>query len=224
MISTAACLFLITQGKLLTESIIGLLMSGGLLVYMIKEDEYYEWLKRFRRKKFNCRIESDHFYFPNGYYFRHGFLKRSKKLPFSKVQELRTNTHPVSALVNNNELIFLLGIESKDVLAHDQLSIKAKQRNDNWSLLCEEFLDTEFSEALQKTNIAKLEKAGISKEEQQAIKKRLKVRFLIRTMVTWEWVYYGQYDVLCELWPLTQKKYWWTMDVALRKNELQQVL
>ncbi len=98
--------------------------------------------------------------------------------------------------------------------------MKAKKRNDNWSLLCEEFLDTELSEAEQLANIETLEKAGIPKHEQLAIKKRLKFRFLITTMATWEWIYYGQYDVLSELWPLTQEKYWWTMDVALRKNEV----
>ena len=220
LISIASCLFFLVQGELLTESIIGLLMSGGLLLFMIKEDKYYEWLKRFRRKKFNCRIESDHFYFPNGYYFRPSSLKREKKLPYLKIQEIRINTHPVSALINNNELIFLLGIESEDILSNDKLSMKAKQRNDNWSLLCEEFLDTELSETERIANIQKLEESGIPKDEQFAIKKRLKFRFLIRTMATWEWIYYGQYDVLNELWPLTREKYWWTMDVALRKKEL----
>jgi hypothetical protein len=219
--SIVACVFLLVQGKLFIESIIGLLLSGGLLLFKIKEERYYEWLKRFRRKKFDCRIESDHFYFPNGYYFRPSSLKKEKRLPFSKIQEFRINTHPVSALINENELIFLLGIEAKDILLNDKLSIKAKRRNDNWCLLCEEFLDTELSETERIANIQKLEESGISKEEQIKIKKKLKFRFLIRTMATWEWVYYGQYDVLTELWPLTRKKYWWTMDVALRKNDLE---
>ena len=82
----------------------------------------------------------------------------------------------------------------------------------------------EIKSKLSEINIQKLEESGIPKYEQFAIKKRLKFRFLIRTMTTWEWIYYGQYDVLTELWPLTREKYWWTMDVALRKNELQQTL
>ena len=216
LVSIAACLFLIVQGKVLTESIIGLLACCIVLLYLFKEDEYYEWLSKFRKKKFNCRIESDHFYFPSGYYFRHSSLKRSKKLPFAKVQEIRINTYPISALINSNELIFLLGITSKDIDAIDKLVMKVKRRRDNWSLLCEEFLDTELSKTELQNNIETLEKAGIPKIEQSAIKKRLKNRFLLRTLITWEWGYYGQYHVLTELWPLTKEKYWWTMDIALR--------
>ncbi len=33
---------------------------------------------------------------------------------------------------------------------------------------------------------------------------------------TIEWVYYGQYDLLKQLTPMTEQKYWWTMEIALR--------
>lgn len=199
----------------------GFVLFGACSLMFIFQKRWDSWTDKIRRDRIesaNCQIKEDHFYFPKGYYFKHSSLGKSKKLPYTKIQEIRINTHPVSALTNNNELIFLRGLTSDDIESNGKLSMKLKRRVDLWSLLLEEFLDTEFSEAERRASVEALEKAGITETEQLAIRKKFKFRFMLRTMATWEWVYYGQYDVLTELWPLTSEKYWWTMDIALRKR------
>lgn len=214
-----ACFVPLYHGELIFESVAGLLTGCFTLYLSWKEDQYYEWIANRRKRQFFCRIRDDHFDFGKGYFFRHSTLYRTRKLDFSAVQEIRINTAPITALINDNELIFLWDIEQDDILSHPVLSEKAIKKTDNWSLLLDEFLDTEFPRSAKRYNRKKLVEAGISEEEQKAIQKRLKFRFLVRTMVSWEWVYYGHYEVLCELWPLTAKKYWWTMDIALRGND-----
>lgn len=41
---------------------------------------------------------------------------------------------------------------------------------------------------------------------------------LLRTYASWEWVYYGHYDVLNEFRPLNEREYWWTMEIALKRK------
>ncbi|MBN1250792.1 MAG: hypothetical protein JXR51_00825 [Bacteroidales bacterium] len=41
---------------------------------------------------------------------------------------------------------------------------------------------------------------------------------LLWTAVSWEWIYYGQYDVLKQIGYLNENKYWWTMDIALKNK------
>lgn len=90
---------------------------------------------------------------------------------------------------------------------------------DNWSLLCDEFLDTEFSETQKENVIQLLKENGIDKDEVYQIRKRISSRMLFRTFFSWEWIYYGQFDVLKQLWPMSYKKYWWTMEIALRNKK-----
>ena len=200
----------------------GLFVLIGCLLILLYEDQIYNWIQNKKRKKVegaHCRIEEDYFLFPSGYYFNHGYLKHRNKLPFAKVQEVRINTWPVSIKVNNNELIFLKGLET------DVIKTTAKEHNmaiaepqDNWDLLLEEFLDTEFSPAHKRATINSLINAGIPEAEINRIRRKFKFRMLLQTMFSLEWVYYGQFDVMQQIFPMTEKMYWWTMDIALRQK------
>lgn len=204
------------------DSIGGLILLGGGGIFFVFEKNVVNWIDKRRKKKIedsNCIIEDDYFYFPKGYYFKYGFLKDQKKLPFINVNEIRTNTFPISAKINGNEIVFLRGLKKTDLDNFmSKTDIPLVKPQDNWALICEEFLDTEFEEERKEITLILLEQSGIERIESRQIRKRLKIRMLLRTVAFWEWIYYGQYDVLIELWPLNEKKYWWTMDIALRNK------
>jgi len=186
-------------------------------VFHKRIDASLDHKRKNRANKRNCIIDNDHFFFPTGYYFKHGFLKNKNKLAFSCIDEFRVNTVPISAKINGNELIFLIGIKEEDLPALAQKeNIPIKSPQDNWSLLCENFLDTDSTKEEKASTIELLVNGGISEKEISSIRKRLSFRMLLRPYFSWEWIYYGQYDVLIELFPLNKYKYYWTMDVALR--------
>lgn len=197
-----------------------LIFFGGGGIMVLCEDKIDRVMRQ--REAGNCVVETDHFYFPKGYYFRYGYLKNRKKLDYALIDEIRLGTFMITAKINGNELIFLRGASEEDVVRFAaRYSIPACKRQDNWFLICDEFLDNEI-DALDRGRITRLLlQAGISLVEQKQIKKRVAFAMLVRTYFTWEWIYYGQYDVLLAMW-LTESKYWWAMDIALRgsgKNE-----
>lgn len=193
---------------------------GALVI--IFEQQMLDWATNRAQKKIqqgNCLLQTNSFYFPNGYYFNYGYLKDKKELPFYKITTIRTNTIPITAIVDNKEVIFLRGIKKEELVPlKEQTSLQFEEPLDNWTWLCEEFLDTELTPQEKQKIYQRLEENGIPQKEAKAIQKRLKFRMLMRTFATWEWIYYGQWDVLAELWPLNPEKYWWTMDIALRRQ------
>ena len=191
---------------------------GALALFF--EEAFPEWGQKQnqkRKERSNCILKDDHVFFPKGYYFRYGFMKGKRQLPYDLIEEIRVNTQPITAKVDGNELIFLKGLKREEVVSKaEQKNIPIKCPIDNWSLICDEFLDTEFTPEQQERTLSILEQNSISRAEVNKIRKRLRWRMLLRTYVSWEWVYYGQHDVLSELFPLTKKKYWWAMEIALR--------
>jgi len=222
LLLTSVCFYLlITKGPSST-AVGGLAFFGGGSLVFIFQDQWMNWMDKQKEKRIessNCQIQSAGFYFPKGYPFKQGLLKKQRELPFHKIKEIRINTFPPTAVTDGNEVIFLIGLkrEAIEKIAFEQ-QLKLIEPLDIWSLICDEFLDTEFSEEEKEKSMELLERHGISRAELSQIKKRIRTRMLLRTSVSWEWMYYGQYDVLHELWPLTEKKYWWTMDIALRNG------
>lgn len=197
----------------------GVIFFGGGSLLFIFQEKWNDLTSRYVQRKRNsryCVLQKDHFLFPKGYYFKHSSLKDSKTLPHSAISEIRVNTFPPTALINGNELIFLNGLTLKD-LNPIKSKIPFSKPQDNWSLLCEEFLDTELSEVAKNQNLLLLQESGFSATEIHKTQKKLEFRMLAKTYLTWEWMYYGQWDVLHELWPMSSKKYWWTMEIALRR-------
>ncbi|MBS1612898.1 MAG: hypothetical protein JST49_08770 [Bacteroidetes bacterium] len=169
-------------------------------------------------QRHNCTITAEGFLFPNGYPFQYGYMRKRKLLDYIYIDEIRISTYPPTAIVNENETIFLLGLTKEDIEANSEMLLAPITKpQDNWELICNEFLDTEFDEEFKKRDIERLTEAGIYEEEVQAIRSKIKAQMMFRTYATWDWVYYGQYHVLDSLRPLNKKKYWWTMDIALRQ-------
>lgn len=120
------------------------------------------------------------------------------------------------AKINGNEIIFLPGLQERDLdIIRSSSKIPVTRPTDIWELICEDVLDTSFSTEMEEETFDVLEKSGVDRTEVKQIRKRLRIRMLARAYATLEWQYYGQSEVLEDLWPLTEKKYWWSMDVAL---------
>lgn len=198
----------------------GILLFGGacmLILFEKRWSRYFNiWIVK-KRASIHCQIKKDHFYFPKGYYFKHSSLKKAKHLPFAIINEVRTNTHPPTVVIHSNEVIFLHGL-TKEHLPPLKNRIPFTQPQDHWALICHAFLDTEHSEESKQFYLNQLASSGISETEVRKTRKKIEVQMLIRTSVTWEWLYYGQWDVMHELWPMTKNKYWWTMELALRQK------
>ncbi len=203
----------------------GIVLFGGGFLMQVFNKQIDKRISDVQKKKHEasfCKIIDNDIHFPNGYYFKHGYLKNKNRLNHSEIDEIRTNTFPTTALINGNEIVFLITNNKKELMTYAKNNnIKINEPIDNWSLICEEFLDTEFDgDWKQKTN-RQLGKVGITKEELSKIRKKISARMLLWTAVSWEWMYYGQFDVLEQIGYLNDKKYWWTMEIALRnKNEL----
>lgn len=161
-------------------------------------------------------ISGDEILFPNGYYFKAASIYKSRTLSVRNINEIHTYTHPASCVVNNNEIIFLPKISCQDLLAFARTyNIPHPRRADIWELINTPFLDTEMDELEAHNVSASLIENGVSKDEITAIRKRIHLPMLALCYLTWEWVYMGHYDYLRSV-VLTPKKYWWSMEIALR--------
>ncbi len=221
LIYTIASIVLLIYTDFSLTLLAAALFFGICTLIFIFQDKINDRIAERHKKKMDaakCVIKDDHIYFPKGYEFNYGILKDKNKLPFDLIDEIRYNTFPISAKVNGNEIVFLKGILKGDLPLIQKANIPITQPQDNWELICEEFLDTEFDDEVEQRTLQLLEQSGISVEEVKKIRKKLESRMLAQTFITWEWVYYGQYDVLYAIQPLNETEYWWTMNIALREK------
>jgi hypothetical protein len=201
---------------------VGGLLFGLLFFFLsVYQKRIDKWSKRSiqqQKEDLACRFTAGGILFPRGYYFRHGYLKNKNLLPYTVIEELRLNTFPPCAKIEGNELIYFhgKGKEELEQLAQEK-GIPVRAPQDNWSLICEEYLDTELQEDEKLTINAKLTGVGITEEELGKIRSKIGWRMSLFTYLSWEWVYYGHYDVLTQLKPMSAKTYWWTMEIALRE-------
>ena len=213
---TAMSIYLIVARGPSWSNLLGAVLFGSATLVTFFKPEYDAWLNQ-RMADRLCRIEPDGFYFKHGYDFRYGAMARRKLLPYGKVQEIRLNTWPPTALVNGNELIFLTGLKREEVATvAEQHGIRTCEPLDIWELIGEEFLDTEFEEAEKRHTLQRISEAGVPEQEVFAIRKRLRWWMLPWGMYSMEWIYCGQYDMLRCLWPMRAKTYWWSMEISLR--------
>ena len=197
----------------------GVLFGTGILLATIFENRLDDWID-LKKENRNVKIKADHFYFPSGYRWQFGYMKKKRKLPFNDIDELWLNTFPPAALVNGNELIFLTGITLEDLQKAPQLAkVPTAEPFDTWMWLAEEFLDTEHEEDWQQQTLKKLAKQGFSSEEVVAIRKKIGFALGLAVLYSWEWMYLGHFNVLESRAPLSAKTYWWSMEIALRNNQ-----
>jgi hypothetical protein len=211
-------LFDISEKDFRDDNLIYLIIGSIGLLLVIFQEQVGKLLKH-RQEWNDCAITYAGFHYKYKYPYQYGFMRKRKLLPFSDVDEIRISTYPPTAIVNGNEVIFLFGVTKEQIEdAAEMMGVPITKPQDNWEHICNEFLDTEFDEEWKAQDFKLLNDAGMGNDEILAIRNKIQGRMMAHTYLSWEWVYYGQYDVLRQLWPMTEKKYWWTMEIALRNN------
>ena len=184
---------------------------------------YSVWFYRYSKKPkppskedLKVEFENNQIIFPKGYYYKYSNVRLNKILKVENINEINLNTSPPSFVLNENEVIFI-PYKLKDKLEEfgrtNQIPIE--NRFDIWSAINEPFLDTEFDDEYTNRNLKNLIKNGVPKEEVEQIRKKIRFTMLSSNSVVWEWINLSQFDYLNWTW-LTKKKYWWSMEIALR--------
>ena len=153
--------------------------------------------------------------FVNGYYFKPSPIYNSKKIYAVDINEICPDTFPVSAIINNNEVIFFsAGFRDKLIEFAEKHNIPTTSRLDIWWNITYPFLDTQFEPEDKIKFNTELNDAGFNNKEIKRIRYKIG-RVLWFNMFAWEWQYLGQYAYLS--WhSFSSKRYWWTMEIALR--------
>lgn len=115
----------------------------------------------------------------------------------SDIAELRMNRWPPEVVLHDGRIGFVSGVHRRDLESFGRLhGIPFVEREDVWSLICDEFLDTEFDENYQQATMRMLAENGVPDEEVEAIRRFVRWEMLFLTYMTWEWVHYGLFDLL----------------------------
>lgn len=153
--------------------------------------------------------------FPKGYYFKCSPIHKRKRINSEEISEVNLNTFPPTLVYQDKEVIF---IEHKYKADLEQFAIQNKillfERFDIWESINRPFLDTEFTKKDKIYTTKSLIENGVSKEEIVQIRKKIKSAMSLN-FYAWEWIYLGLFDYLSWTF-LTKKKYWWSMEIALR--------
>jgi len=198
---------------------IGFLLSLGFTVFGIHTYWYHKnnkELKSITPEGLKVEFKEKEIIFPNGYYYKYSSMKSNNKITNENVKEINLNTSPPSFVVNNNEVIFVPYKFNENLEEFgNKNGIPITNRFDIWSAINEPFLDTQFDKDEKEYNTKALTKNGLSKKEIKEIRGKIKLTMLSSNSVVWEWVNLSQFDYLNWTW-LTKKKYWWSMEIALR--------
>ncbi len=87
-------------------------------------------------------------------------------------------------------------------------------RLDIWEHINRSYLDTDFEKDEKLESIKLLCENGISKSDLNQIQRKV-VKTMFLNFLVWEWTYLGLFDYLNWTF-LTEKKYWWAMEIGLR--------
>jgi len=168
-----------------------------------------------KNEKVTIEFEKSQILFPNGYYFKQSPLHKTRKIRSDQISEVNLNTFPPSLVYQNNEVIFLKKeFESTLKEFAEYNKVPVVRRLDIWEHINRPYLDTEFERTEKQQSLKELNENGISESDLKKIRKKVgKTMFL--NFLVWEWTYLGLFDYLHWTF-LTKKKYWWSMEIALR--------
>lgn len=196
-----------------------LLLMCALL--LITKQCFKIWRHRTKSKYYEKQIDlpivlnENYLQFPDGYYFKFGTPDNREKIFANRINAFLPNIFPLAFIIDNKEIVFLGKLTESEISPFClNNNIPKLVMEDIWERINRPYLDTEFDEEEKIANDMVLFKNGIESTELSSIRKKVKMT-MIKNYYAWAWVYLGQYDYLS--WTiLTNKKYWWTMDIALR--------
>lgn len=176
-----------------------------------------------KHNKILIEIKEGEILFPKGYFFKQSQIHKNGCLYAGDITEINTSIFPHILVFRNQEMIFIkteYKIPLTDFAKRNNIPII--DRFDIWEHINRPFLDTEFEPEEEIASQKLLAKNGISATELKTIRKKIKRTMLINFRV-WEWNYLGLYDYLAWTY-LTEAKYKWAMEIALRNISTSVVL
>ena len=214
-----ASIFIMCQKGISFGGLFPFFFFGLCLLIFIFEEQMNSWASRFHQKRLEakyCQVKQDHLLFPKGYYFKAGFLKDKNILPYKNIDEIRINTKPITAKINQNEIIFLKGVNKEALEAFAiQHKIPLLSPMDNWQLIADVIMALEWEAEERIGSIKQLEKVGISEQDVMGLRKLFSTPLYSDLHYPLGWIYYGHCDVLEQMYRMKEDKYWYTMEIAL---------
>ena len=115
----------------------------------------------------------------------------------SRIAEILPRRFPPELWLRDGEILFVARQDLVDLVAFaDRHHIPLTDREDVWSLLLEDCLDTEHSEAHRGQTKATLRSSGISETTEDEWRRRTHGAVLAYNASLWEWLHLGHYDLL----------------------------
>jgi hypothetical protein len=131
-------------------------------------------------------------------------------LPWSAIRDADPTAAPPEIRLTTGRTVFItaqLRDELTDALSTAAVSIV--RRPDVWGHLLEPYLDTDYDIVKERFE-SDLLRWGFTEAETRRIRRRVRIRMLALTLLTWEWAYYGQSDLLMARFGLPPRwTPWW---------------
>ena len=168
----------------------------------------------------NVKFNQEEIIFLDKYFFKESSIYTSKRIYFQIIDQINLNTFPISIVINKNEVIFFPNKYFSELESFGMSNrIPIIDRYEIWAGLNEPFLDTQFTKEELKNIDNHLLQNGIEKKEIKEFRNKIKWTMEIGNSYVWEWIHLGQYDYLTWTF-LTKRKYWWSMEIALRNLKI----
>ena len=152
------------------------------------------------------RFEAGHIAF-----LRYPFMKhnRGRTIPAEEISEVVVGFVPPCFRTVDGEYLFVRASDLEALVDFSEdHDIPFKQRVDIWSMILDPFLDTALDEDYLANTAAVLEENGVSDTEIEEMRKTVGTRMRLLTYRTYEWGYYGLFDVLEQMSALTFTTGW----------------
>jgi len=193
------------------------LAAGFRGTYRFRYDEYVTLTKP---PEPIIEIHDLHILFEKHYWFGKATVNKSPMVKAEQINEAILLSSLVSIVINSNEVIFLNDGHTDELRAFaERNNIPVSERTDVWSLILNPFLDTSYDneEKEREFEFEFLEQEGFSRKELKSLRCRVSFSMYNRTFATWEWMYYGHWDVLRSHYTFPWKNFYWeSMEIALR--------
>lgn len=120
-----------------------------------------------------------------------------RAIPVSQVEQVLVWWAPPTVRLRSGEYVFVPAPKARELAdLATRHAVPFVQRVDVWSLILDEFLDTELDEAQKARSMATLAQNGIPRDEVRGLRALVSTRMMALTALSWEWGSYGLFDVL----------------------------
>lgn len=117
-------------------------------------------------------------------------------IPWYQVRDGDPDDYVPQVRLRDGRTVFVPSRQREELrTAMDGAGVRVVRRRDPWAELLEPFLDIDY-EAVRADCEEHLRSAGFSDAEIAGVRRRVRWRMSALTALSWEWVGYGQYDLL----------------------------